>query len=92
VEDGLTTTPSTPDTGFVTLQKLVCDVANGTIGGPPLTTTDATALPVNNLYYYLVGHSNTTGAATSLGLKLLVPAPVGGYDPVRYAPAGVTCP
>jgi len=82
-DDGLPTTPSAPDTNLATLQQLACNVSNGTVG-TLLTTTDATALPINSAYYYLVGHSNTTGAATSLGLN--------SAGAVRYAPAGVACP
>jgi hypothetical protein len=83
LDDGLPTTPSAPDTGLASLQKLVCDVPNGA-AGTTLSTTDTTAPALNSLYYYLVGHSNTTGAATSLGLN--------SSGAVRYAPAAVTCP
>jgi hypothetical protein len=90
-DDGLPTTPSPADTALATLQQLACNVANGTPGGPPITITDTAAPAIHTSLYYLVGHSSTTGAPTSLGLRNLVPAPV-PYDPVRYPPAGVICP
>ena len=72
------------DARLLSLQKLLCDVPNGVIGGPALTRTDAGAPLLHTLLYYVVGHSNTSGAVTSLGLT--------SAGVVRYAPAAVTCP
>jgi hypothetical protein len=83
-DDGQPATPALPDPSLATLTRLGCGVPNGEVGGPPLTLADAATPPIHGLYYYLVGHHNTTGAPTALGPN--------SSGAVRYAPVTITCP
>ena len=69
VDDGLGTTPGTPDTGLASLAIVSCGIGVGVPVGTNIPVTPATLQPAtNSMFYYLVGHNSlTAGARTALG-------------------------
>jgi hypothetical protein len=85
-DDGLGTTPGTPDTGLASLAIVSCGIGVGVPVGTNIPVAPATLQPLpNSMFYYLVGHNSlTAGAKTALGR--------GVNNTVRLTPPAATCP
>ncbi|MBI1951138.1 MAG: hypothetical protein HYS34_07225, partial [Acidobacteria bacterium] len=85
-DDGLSTTPGTPDTSLGSLAIVACGTGTGVPVGTDVVITLPVAQPVaNSIHYYLAGHSSiTAGARTALGRGL--------NNALRLSPVAVSCP
>jgi hypothetical protein len=85
-DDGLSTTPGTPDTSLGSLAILECGTGIGVPVGTDVVVTPPVVQPAANaMHYYLVGHSSlTAGARTALGRGL--------NNALRLSPVAASCP
>ena len=68
-DDGSASTAGVPDISLGTLTTLSCNVAQVLPVGTTMSVTTNTTTPANTVHYFLVGHNQTSGASTVLGLR-----------------------